>query len=132
MAPIPAHEATTSYDCRVPGCTGESKLNRGLYAYLCDDHRRQKVDREREARSSGAPREARAPAASSGVSFEQVAKQLVPLGRKVDRAYVAADRAKAACKPTLEKAQTAKTAAEAVRAEFFAAVRALLDERPGT
>lgn len=115
-----AHDATSSFDCKTPGCTGEARSNRGKYAYLCDHCiRTKKAD---EPAPQPRPR-----ATTPTESFEQAAKQLVPIGKKVDRAFAAADRAKEACKPAIQRAQAAKEHAEQIKREFFDAVRALLD-----
>jgi hypothetical protein len=79
-------DATSSYDCKVPGCNGEARANRGPNAYLCPAHIRDRPP------ASGAPRLGglivmppdHIPGAPVG--FEARAKRLVGVGRKLDRA----------------------------------------------
>lgn len=114
-----AQEVTATYDCRAYGCTNEAKTNRGPYAYLCDDHVREKVNgvaRERPAAAAPRPIVPAPTAAARPAGFSASLKQLDALARNADRAQKAHER-------QLVKARGTKAAAEAARAEFQAALR---------
>lgn len=53
---------------------------------------------------------------------------LIGHARRVDQAYAKASRARAAVEPQLRKAKTAKEEADAIAAEFRAALRELAAE----
>jgi len=47
LAEVSVEEATSSADCRVPGCTREANWTRGYYAYLCQEHAAERRDGRR-------------------------------------------------------------------------------------
>lgn len=86
MTELPLEDATATFDCKVDGCEGTARRNRGPTAYLCDLHARQRTS----ARLSALPGPAVPPARVTppGDSFEAKAKTLVQVGRRLDRAIV--------------------------------------------
>ena len=139
MTVISGHDLATSRDCKVPGCPNEAVDKRGPYALLCQRHKLE----ARHCRATGtpprpledvlteaageevgeAPTPAPAPAPdrrSSPPSYEEKAKGLVKLGRRVDRAAAKA-RAHNAAGQAVNRA-----AAEALTA-FKAAIRELAE-----
>jgi hypothetical protein len=143
VSAVPIQEATSTFDCKIPGCANEARHNRGAYAYLCDEHAEIKKRENARlisdglARSNGSetPRPAVVRGEGDGSvprpvvppSFEGKAKVLVKLGRQVDRAYTRAEHEKAKCAPALQRARKAKEDADDLAAAFRAAVRDLLE-----
>ncbi len=116
---VSGHELSQTYDCRESGCTEPARHNRGPYAYLCDEHK----ERRRQRAATNPPAK---PTSQPLESFEQKAKGLVALGRKVDRAYADASRSRTRCEPVLRKAQEAKRHADALAEEFRRTARELV------
>lgn len=94
-------DPTTSYDCKVPGCTNIAKQNRGPYALLCDEHKRSQA--QPNGKASG---------------YEQQIKDLLALGKKVDRAKAKVARLK-------KQAELAIQEAEDLELDFKAAAHTL-------
>lgn len=103
-----AQDVTSTYDCKVPGCTQEAKSNRGPFAYLCAEHR----DRSTAARSGSTP-------VTNGATVEQRIKSLASLAREVDRA-------KDHARKLDERALDAKAVASTKEAEFQRIMREVL------
>lgn len=120
---VSAQEATRTIDCRAPGCTNTAATDRGIYAYLCDQHADQKrrtgvSPRPSDAQSAGgSPRRTSGP----GDSLEAKVKELGKLGRD-------ADRARAKAKKAAESALKLKAAADALEQTFRARTRELMSE----
>jgi len=92
LTSVPAHELTTTQFCKVDGCTNESTANVGPYAKLCETHKFEARQMLSDAhRASAAERKAArtngsGTAAQDVGSFEERAKGLVAVGRRLDRA----------------------------------------------
>ena len=82
---IPAHEVVKEYDCKTPNCVGTTRRTRGIYAFLCDDCIERRPPRKPAERF-----------AAPGDGFEAKAKELVALGRDLDRAVAGYRPAKVA------------------------------------
>ena len=120
---VPAHELTAVRVCRVPSCPNEAASlspRMGRYANLCEEHHRLEAaknaqqTRERSQRF----RESRRPARGQAVGFEARARELVAVGRALDKAT-------ASFKPIAAKYEPARRELEAAMAEWRAAVERL-------
>ena len=113
-----AAELGTTYDCKVPSCTGETTVIRGRFAYLCDEHRAIAV---REGAAAALQPQ---PQVSRGTFADKV--------KELDRAAKLADRTRAEAVKATEKALEAKAEADARELEFRALARELMgDADPG-
>ena len=144
MSALSAHEFTRTRFCKVAGCENEVRgafVSRGPYAGICEEHYdAQRARMSAIARGGGDPGlNGSGPVAapplrkevwanpSDPSSFEGRAKALVSLGRKVDLAFVRAERAKGRCQPALNAARKAKEEADDLAMDFKAAARALVE-----
>lgn len=88
----PADEATLMFDCKIANCTGQTKLNRGPYAYLCDLHRAAKVDHDRRA-GAGHATPKRTTAGGHVQQLDEIRKLASVADRKRATAVAATERA---------------------------------------
>ena len=110
MSALSAQDATGTFDCKTPDCSGTAKFNRGRWAYLCDSC---KTAAAASASSNVLPLR---PTLRDG--FEAKAKALVSVGKKLDKTLANYRRKQASIQP-------AKQAFDAAMREWSEACRAL-------
>jgi hypothetical protein len=84
---VNGHELVETRLCRFSSCPAEAttKATRGPWANLCDEHLQVEKERQRAKRGKARPPGSPQPPAAER-SFEQRARGLVEVGRRLDRA----------------------------------------------
>lgn len=101
MEAIDGHTLATSTDCSEPGCPKEAGTKGGPFRGLCDEHaavKRDAMTKKRlatRAENNGHDAGAAMQNGTDGAaSIEQAVKQLVPIGRELDRKLRKRDKAR--------------------------------------
>jgi len=82
MTVLPLHEVVATRLCKTDGCEGDAAATRGRYAYLCDrcvERARAELQATVQVATAG-PRRGRP-------SYEDRVRTLIPLARRLDRAF---------------------------------------------
>jgi hypothetical protein len=117
MAIHGAAELGTTYDCKVAGCTGSTRVAMGPYAYLCDEHAEAAKKRRRpQGYGDTASVARRLP----------VNPTLADKVKTLDRAARSADKSRSAARKLTEQALAAKAKADEAELEFRQLVRDLI------